>query len=88
MRGQCVRSVWAKKRGDHAHSRPIRCQGVPPFFSLHRSRMTLLPTPGPMQEASALPKTRNQFNPYASCFRNRGITLTETSKQFEPAFFL
>src|SRR6266704_3571826 len=32
MRGQCIRSVRAKQRGDHAHSRPLRCHGVPPFF--------------------------------------------------------
>src|SRR6266446_896335 len=32
MRGQCSRSVRAKKRGDHAHSRPIRCHGVPTIF--------------------------------------------------------
>src|SRR4029450_2825145 len=37
MRGQGIRSVRAKKRGDHTHSRPIRCYGVPPFFRPHRS---------------------------------------------------
>ncbi len=32
MRGQCIRSVWAKKRCDHAHSRPTLCYGVPRIF--------------------------------------------------------
>jgi len=31
-RGQCLRSVQAKKRGDHVHSGLIRCHGSPPFF--------------------------------------------------------
>jgi hypothetical protein len=31
-RGQCIRSVQAKKRGDQAHSGLILCHGSPPFF--------------------------------------------------------
>jgi len=42
-RGQCIRSVQAKKRGDHAHSSLILCYGSPPFFWRHRSRMQLWP---------------------------------------------
>ena len=31
-RGQCIKSVQAKKRGDQAHSGLILCHGSPPFF--------------------------------------------------------
>jgi len=32
MRGQYIRSAWAKKPSDHAHSRPTLCYGVPRIF--------------------------------------------------------
>ena len=31
-RSQCIRSIQAKKRGDHAPSCLIHCHGSPPFF--------------------------------------------------------
>ena|SRR5437660_930878 len=32
MRGQCIRSARAKKRCNHAYSRPTLCHGVPRIF--------------------------------------------------------
>src|SRR5439155_24255660 len=50
MRGQCIGSVRAKTRCDPAHSRPIFCHGVPPFFELHRSRMKVTFHLGPCEK--------------------------------------
>jgi hypothetical protein len=32
MRGQYIRSAWAKKHSDHAHARPTLCHGVACLF--------------------------------------------------------
>src|SRR5712692_7935018 len=32
MRGQYIRSAWAKKHSDHAHARPTLCHGVACIF--------------------------------------------------------
>src|SRR5712692_5273683 len=62
MRGQCPRSVRAKKRCNHAHSRPTFYHGVPRIFlTAPLSYEAVAFHLGQCEKASTLRKTRNQF---------------------------
>jgi hypothetical protein len=67
-----------KKHRDHAYSRPTLCHGVPRIFlTVPLSYESCCPTRGPMREASALRKTRNQF--YRTAQRHRPTVLLSPS---------